>query len=110
MKEPTALLAAMDTAAIDLLNRSKVETSVAAEGEERRGPSIAESVKVFEAIGKYLEWRARNGPAPTPPKEPSPFDRLRAEFNGSDPSPERANRGTAARSARQRRAAARSDA
>ena len=75
---------ALDDAALALLERAvgnvKVEEGI-------DGPpdpvNLAESVKAFETVSKYLNDRLKN--APPAPKGPSAFDAVKSKVRGESP-------------------------
>jgi hypothetical protein len=76
---------ALDDAALALLERAVGNVKVE---EATDGPpdpvNLAESVKAFETVGKYLADRIKT--APPAPKGPSKFDAVRSKARGETPS------------------------
>jgi hypothetical protein len=72
---------ALDDAALALLERAVGNVKVVEETEGPPDPvNLAESVKAFETVGKYLTERMKN--APPPPKGPSKFDAVKSKARG----------------------------
>jgi len=85
MTEPLSiedrLRAALDDAALALLERAVGNVKVEEETEGPPDPvNLAESVKAFETVGKYLTERMKH--APPPPKGPSKFDAVKSKARG----------------------------
>jgi hypothetical protein len=84
MNSAETLIAALDQAAIALLEKSKGGDSVAAEGgvnaSSETPSSLAEQVKAFQAVVEYAKIRPTLGPPQS--KKESPLDGLKRQFSG----------------------------
>ena len=78
------LIAGLDRAAAELLRRAMGDDMVASDGpppvDEPVKPTLAEQVKVFEAVKDWVLDREKVVP---PDKEPSAFDDIKRRFNGT---------------------------
>jgi hypothetical protein len=87
----TDLLEAMDAAAIVLLKRASLsdttksaEPADPVEGEEGEA-SISESVKSFDSVFAYVQWREKMKGPPPDDKPKGKFAGLKEQFHGDAP-------------------------